>query len=236
MSNLDRRDFHSCRNCCRGRSERRLRARRSEPIAARRFGRTGSGGRVRAFELDELTIDQLQEGLKSGKYTCRALAQKYLERIAALNAKGPMLHAVLETNPEALQIADALDKEFKEKGPRGPLHGVPSLLKDNVDTADNMTTTTGSTALRGSMAPQDSFVGARCAPRARCCWAKPNMSEWAGWKSFARGTPGWSGRGYDGGRGGFCRNPYALDRVPGGSSSRIRRVRVGKSVHGCDWY
>src|SRR5262245_54290332 len=81
-----------------------------------------------SFELDELTIDQLQEGLKSGKYTCRSLAQKYLERIEALNAKGPKLHSVLETNPEALQIADALDKELKDKGPRGPLHGMPILL------------------------------------------------------------------------------------------------------------
>ena len=172
-----------------------------------------------SFELDEQTIDQLQEGLKSGKYTCHSLAQKYLERIEALNAKGPMLHAVLETNPEALQIADALDKELKEKGPRGPLHGVPILLKDNVDTADKMTTTAGSTALRGSIAPQDSFVAARLRAAGALLLGKANMSEWAGWKSFARGTPGWSGRGYDGGRGGFCRNPYALDRVPGGSSS-----------------
>src|SRR5262245_530393 len=218
MSNLDRRDFirvgiaaaaglsAGCDSAV-------------DPSPRDASGKPAAADASAPFELDELTIDQLQEGLKSGKYNCRTLAQKYLDRIEALNKKGPKLYAVLETNPDAIAIADALDKEFKEKGPRGPLHGIPLLLKDNIDTADKMTTTAGSTALRGSIAPQDSFVAARLRAAGAILLGKANMSEWAGWKSFARGTPGWSGRGYDGGRGGFCRNPYALDRVPGGSSS-----------------
>src|SRR5262245_24317757 len=194
MSNLDRRDFIRfgiaaaaglSAGCERG----------IDPSPREASATPAAGADTSApFELDEVTIDQVQEGLKSGKYTCRSLAQKYLERIEALNAKGPKLHAVLETNPEALQIAEALDKELKEKGPRGPLHGVPILLKDNVDTADKMTTTAGSTALRGSIAPQDSFVAARLRAAGALLLGKANMSEWAGWKSFARGTPGWSGR------------------------------------------
>ena len=126
---------------------------------------------------------------------------------------------MLETNPDALGIADELDVEFQSGGPRGPLHGIPILLKDNIDTADRMTTTAGSTALTGSIPPQDSFVAAKLREAGAVLLGKANMSEWAGWKSFVRGTSGWSGRGWNGGRGGFCRNPYALDRIPGGSSS-----------------
>lgn len=172
-----------------------------------------------SFELAEMTIADLQDGMKAGKFTCRSITEKYLQRIDALNTKGPRLYAVLETNPDALQIADELDRELKEKGPRGPLHGIPLLLKDNIDTADKMTTTAGSTALQGSIPPQDSFVAQRLRAAGALLLGKANMSEWAGWKSFSRGTSGWSGRGWNGGKGGFCRNPYALDRVPGGSSS-----------------
>src|SRR5579872_2280092 len=92
------------------------------------------------FELEEATVDSLQDGMKSGKYTARSITELYLKRIAALDRQGPSLHSVIETNPEALQIADALDAERKAKGPRGPLHGVPVLIKDNIDTADKMTT------------------------------------------------------------------------------------------------
>ncbi|MYL07859.1 MAG: amidase, partial [Gemmatimonadales bacterium] len=150
---------------------------------------------------------------------CRSITQMYLERIEALNRQGPRLFAVLETNPDAIEIADELDREFQASGPRGPLHGIPILLKDNVDTADGMTTTAGSTALLGSIAPQDSFVAAELRAAGALLLGKANMSEWAGWKSFEFGASGWSGRGWDGGRGGFCANPYALDRTPGGSSS-----------------
>ena len=157
--------------------------------------------------------------MRSGEYTCRSITEMYLERIEALNRQGPRLFAVLETNPDALQIADQLDREFQASGPRGPLHGIPLLLKDNIDTADGMTTTAGSTALLGSIAPQDSFVAAGLRGAGALLLGKANMSEWAGWKSFEFGASGWSGRGWDGGRGGFCKNPYALDRTPGGSSS-----------------
>ena len=171
------------------------------------------------FELEEVSVVELLEKMESGELTCRAVTEAYLERIEALNASGPRLYAVLETNPEALDIADALDRERAESGPRGPLHGIPLLLKDNIDTADRMTTTAGSTALTGSIPPTDAFVAARLRDAGALLLGKANMSEWAGWKSFSRGTPGWSGRGWNGGRGGFCRNPYATDRVPGGSSS-----------------
>ena len=116
---------------------------------------------VPSFSLDEITIDQIHEGMRSGDYTCRSITKMYLERIEALNTTGPNLYAVLEVNPDALTIADELDREFQASGPRGPLHGIPLLLKDNIDTKDGMTTTAGSTALEGSKPLQDSFVAAR---------------------------------------------------------------------------
>ena len=174
---------------------------------------------VGSFELDEITISELRERISSGALTCRAVTEMYLDRIEALNTNGPRLYAVLETNPDALEIAEQLDQELQAQGPRGPLHGIPILLKDNVDTADRMTTTAGSTALRGSIPPQDSFVAQKLREAGAVLLGKANMSEWAGWKSFERGTSGWSGRGWNGGQGDFCRNPYALDRIPGGSSS-----------------
>lgn len=181
--------------------------------------RDRSGQRLESFELDEITISQLHEKISSRELSCQKVVEMYLERIEALNKNGPTLYAVLETNPDALEIAKELDQELQTQGMRGPLHGVPILLKDNIDTADRMTTTAGSTALNGSIPLQDSFVAQKLRQAGAVLLGKANMSEWAGWKSFERGTSGWSGRGWEGGKGGFCRNPYALDRVPGGSSS-----------------
>ncbi|MYE35218.1 MAG: amidase, partial [Gemmatimonadales bacterium] len=146
------------------------------------LGDDASAREVTDFALDEITIDEVHAGMRSGEYTCRSITQMYLERIEALNRQGPRLFAVLETNPDAIGIADELDREFQASGPRGPLHGIPILLKDNVDTADGMTTTAGSTALLGSVAPQDSFVAAGLRAAGALLLGKANMSEWAGWK------------------------------------------------------
>ena len=164
------------------------------------------------FELDEATVVSLQEGMKSGKYTSRSITELYLQRIEALNKQGPSLHAVIETNPEALHIASSMDEERKAKGPRGPLHGIPILLKDNIDTADKMTTTAGSLALAGSTPPQDSTVAKKLREAGAVILGKANLSEWANIRSN-KSSSGWSGRG------GQCRNPYVLDRNPCGSSS-----------------
>ena len=165
-----------------------------------------------AFELEEATVATLQEKMQRGSLTARALAQAYLERIEALDRKGPQLHHVIETNPEALAIAEALDAERKAKGPRGPLHGIPILLKDNLDTADKMTTTAGSLALAGSIPARDSFVARKLRQAGAILLGKANLSEWANIRSN-RSVSGWSARG------GQARNPYALDRNPCGSSS-----------------
>src|SRR5262245_34700412 len=110
-----------------------------------------------SFELDEKTIAELQEAMKTGGLTARSIAEKYLSRIAAIDKQGPRLNSVIELNPEALAHADALDAERKTKGARGPLHGVPVLIKDNIDTADRMSTTAGSLALEGSIPQRDAF-------------------------------------------------------------------------------
>ncbi|MBZ5534968.1 MAG: amidase [Acidobacteriia bacterium] len=165
-----------------------------------------------SFELEEATLRGLQEGMQSGKYTARKIVEAYLSRIEALNQKGPRLSQVLEINPEALATADALDAERKAKGARGPLHGIPILLKDNIGTTDRMTTTAGSLALAGSVPPRDAFVAARLRHAGAILLGKTNMSEWANFRS-THSSSGWSGRG------GQCRNPYALDRTPSGSSS-----------------
>ena len=117
-----------------------------------------AGHKVKPFELDELTISDLQDGMKSGKYTARANIEKYLERIAEMDKQGPSLHALIEVNPDALSIAEELDKERQQNQLRGPMHGIPVIIKDNIDTADKMTTTAGSFALEGSIPTQDSFV------------------------------------------------------------------------------
>jgi amidase len=164
------------------------------------------------FELEEATIAGLQAGLQSGKYTSRGLVTAYLQRIEELDKKGPALHTVLEANPDALAHAAALDAERKAKGPRGPLHGIPVLVKDNVATRDRQQTTAGSLALVGVTPPRDAFVVDRLRAAGAVILGKANLSEWANFRS-THSSSGWSGRG------GQCRNPYALDRTPSGSSS-----------------
>ncbi len=164
------------------------------------------------FELDEVTIPELQAAMESGERTARSVTELYLARIEELDGRGPELRAVIETNPQALDIAERLDEERRVDGPRGPLHGIPVALKDNIDTHDRMTTTAGSLALEGSIPPRDSFVAQRLREAGAVILAKLNMSEWAYFRG-ERATSGWSARG------GQCRNPYALDRNPCGSSS-----------------
>ncbi|MDX6692430.1 MAG: amidase [Blastocatellia bacterium] len=166
-----------------------------------------------AFELEEATIAQLQDGMKNGRLTARSVAEKYLKRIKQLDKQGPAVNSIIELNPDALQIADALDRERKAKGARGPLHGIPLLIKDNIDTADRMQTTAGSLALVGAKTPaRDAFIVERLRAAGAVILGKTNLSEWANFRS-THSTSGWSGRG------GQTRNPYALDRNPCGSSS-----------------
>jgi amidase len=150
--------------------------------------------------------------MTAGSLTAHALTQAYLDRIAAIDKRGPALNSVIELNPDALSIATALDAERKAKGARGPLHGIPVLIKDNIDTADRMMTTAGSLALRGSIAARDSVVAGRLRAAGAVLLGKTNLSEWANYRS-SHSTSGWSGRG------GLTRNPYALDRNACGSSS-----------------
>ncbi len=165
-----------------------------------------------AFELDELTIDELQQGMASGKFTARSLVRKYLDRIDDVDKRGPTINSVIEINPDAASIAESLDRERKEKGPRGPLHGIPILIKDNIDTADRMKTTAGSLALVDSRPQQDAFVARRLREAGAVILGKTNLSEWANFRS-SNSSSGWSARG------GQTRNPYVLSRNPCGSSS-----------------
>jgi len=169
-------------------------------------------GPLPRFNLEESTVLGLQSEMEAGRLTAHDLVAQYLERIENLDRGGPALRSILELNPEALAIADALDQERKAKGPRGPLHGIPVVLKDNIDTADRMTTTAGSLALEGSIAERDSQVAGRLRAAGAVLLAKANMSEWANIRS-SRSSSGWSARG------GQCANPYVLDRNPCGSSS-----------------
>ena len=164
------------------------------------------------FELDEVTIAQLQEGLRTGKFTALSLTEKYLQRIGSIDKSGPAINAVIEINPDAQAIARALDRERKEKGSRGPLHGIPVLIKDNIDTADRMMTTAGSLALLGSTPAQDATVAKKLRDAGAVILGKTNLSEWANFRS-SHSSSGWSGRG------GQTKNPYVLDRNPCGSSS-----------------
>jgi amidase len=161
------------------------------------------------FELEEATVSELQAAMASGKYTAQGLAERYLARIRELD---PTLHSVIELNPDALAIAASLDAERKAKGARGPLHGIPVLIKDNIATADKMQTTAGSLALVGAIPSRDAFVVERLRAAGAVILGKTNLSEWANFRS-THSSSGWSGRG------GQCRNPYALDRTPSGSSS-----------------
>ena len=186
---------------------------RPAPGAARIVNVLSPVPEVRGFELDEVTIDALQEGMKSGKYTSRSIVEKYLYRIEEIDKSGPAINSVIEVNPDALEIAEGLDRERKEKGVRGPLHGIPLLLKDNIDTADKMMTTAGSLGLVGAPKPaKDSWVAGKLRLAGAVILGKTNLSEWANIRSN-HSTSGWSGRG------GLTRNPYALDRNPCGSSS-----------------
>ena len=175
-------------------------------------GERSGGYQVPEFDLEEATIADLQRDMVSGKRTANSITAAYLERIAAMDRQGPSLHSVIETNPDALSIADDLDRERKQKGPRGPMHGIPVLVKDNIDTADRMTTTAGSYALEGSIPLRDSHVAQRLREAGAIILGKTNMSEWANFRS-THASSGWSGRG------GQARNPYVLDRNPCGSSS-----------------
>ncbi len=168
--------------------------------------------RIPAFEFDETTISSLQSSMRSGELSARKIAEKYLERIAAVDKHGPSINSIIELNPDALAVADELDKERKAKGPRGPMHGIPVLIKDNIDTADRMATTAGSMAMVGARPPKDAFIVQRLREAGAVILGKTNLSEWANIRS-SHSTSGWSGRG------GLTRNPYALDRNPCGSSS-----------------
>src|SRR5204863_4713448 len=166
----------------------------------------------RTFDLEEATIGDLQHRMETGQDTARSLAEKYLARIGALDRQGPSLHSLIEINPDALTIADALDLERRTRGPRGPLHGIPIVIKDNIATADRMMTTAGSLALVGATPPKDAFIVTRLRSAGAVILGKTNLSEWANFRSL-HSLSGWSARG------GQTRNPYALDRSPSGSSS-----------------
>jgi amidase len=164
------------------------------------------------FELSELSIGQLRRGLQSGRFTARSLVGSYLARIEAIDKRGPAIHSVIEVNPDALTLAGQSDEERHSGGALGPLHGIPVLVKDNIDTADKMETTAGSFALVGSTPPEDSFVVKQLRKAGAIVIGKTNLSEWSNMRS-KYSTSGWSGRG------GLTRNPYVLDRSPCGSSS-----------------
>ncbi len=175
-------------------------------------GETASSGAADSFELHELTIADLQARMAQGTDTARSLSEKYLARIKALNEAGPMLRAVIETNPDALSIADELDKERKAGKVRGPLHGIPVLIKDNIDSGDQLMTTAGAAALVGHKAKQDAFIVQKLHAAGAVLLGKTNLSEWANFRS-SHSVSGWSSRGRQ------TRNPYALDRSTSGSSS-----------------
>ena len=164
------------------------------------------------MQLEEASIAELQAAMDSGRLTARQLTEYYIERIQQLDQQGPHLRSVLEINPEALEIADALDEERQNTGPRGLLHGIPILLKDNIATSDQMETTAGSLALLGSRPRRDATVARKLREAGAILLGKTNLSEWANFRSDASSS-GWSGRG------GQTRNPYVLSRTPCGSSS-----------------
>jgi amidase len=166
----------------------------------------------KTFELEEASIIGLQKGMQSGQRTARSIAELYIRRIEEIDKLGPAINAVLEINPDALAIADAMDNEREQGSVRGPLHGIPLMLKDNIDTADGMQTTAGSLALLGSVPKRDAFIVKALREAGAVILGKTNLSEWANFRS-TRSSSGWSGRG------GQTQNAYALDRNPCGSSS-----------------
>lgn len=164
------------------------------------------------MQLEEATIAELQAAMADGQITARQLAEMYIEQIKTIDHTGPMLNSVIEINPDALKIADALDQERNQQGPRSSLHGIPILVKDNIATDDRMQTTAGSLALLNSKVPRDAFVVQKLREAGAVILGKTNLSEWANFRS-SHSSSGWSARG------GQTHNPYVLDRTPCGSSS-----------------
>lgn len=180
--------------------------------AAEQPATSGSHTTSSEFGLEEATIADLQRDMLSGRRSSSSITRDYLDRIESMDTRGPALHSVIETNPDAISIARALDDERKSRGPRGPLHGIPVLVKDNIDTSDRMTTTAGSYALEGSIPLRDSTVAKKLREAGAVILGKANLSEWANFRS-SHSSSGWSARG------GQAKNPYVLDRNPCGSSS-----------------
>ncbi|HSF45517.1 MAG TPA: amidase family protein, partial [Chitinophagaceae bacterium] len=172
----------------------------------------GEAGTPDDFDLNEVTVDELQDKMQKAELSSRSITQKYLDRIAAIDERGPAINSVIEVNPDALSIADAMDAEREQGKIRGPLHGIPVLIKDNIDTADKMMTTAGALALEGNIASKDAFIVAKLREAGAVLLGKTNLSEWANFRSN-RSSSGWSSRG------GQTKNPYILDRNPCGSSS-----------------
>ena len=193
---MDRRDFLACTAMGGAASAR------SQDVSAQ-------GG---SFELSEISLEKLRQGIRSGRFTSKHLVELYTDRIAEIDKNGPALNSVIEMNPDAMSIAAALDVEQKQRGVRGPLHGIPILIKDNIDTGDRMKTTSGSLALADFPASQDADVVVKLRAAGAVILGKTNMTEWANSRS-SHAVSGWSGRG------GQTRNPYVLDRNPAGSSS-----------------
>ncbi|MGL2963937.1 amidase [Flavobacterium sp. RSB2_4_14] len=164
------------------------------------------------FELNEITISELQDKMASGKYTSEQITKMYLERIEAIDKNGPKLNAVIELNPDALDIAKAMDKERKDGKTRGAMHGIPVLIKENIDTADKMMTTAGSIAMMGNIASKDAFTIQKLRESGAVLLGKTNLSEWANFRSTSSSS-GWSSRG------GQTKNPYITDHSPCGSSA-----------------
>jgi len=181
-------------------------------VALPSIGSTQARAGASEKDLLETTIADLQRGLEKGAYSSRQLVERYLDRIHALDHRGPKLRSVIEINPEAFSLADTLDQERRAHKPRGPLHGVPILVKDNLDTGDRMKTSAGSLALAESVRTTDSHVVHQLRQAGALILGKTNLSEWANFRS-THSTSGWSSRG------GQTRNPYVLDRNPSGSSS-----------------
>jgi amidase len=174
-------------------------------VAEREVERTG-------FALSEVTIETLRRRMEAGNDSAVSISNQYLRRISEIDQAGPVLNAVIELNPDAVAIARSMDEQRTRRHLRGPLHGIPILLKDNLDTADRMMTTAGSLALVGHYANRDSFVAQKLRDAGAVVLGKANLSEWANFRGH-RSTSGWSGRG------GQTKNPYVLDRNPSGSSS-----------------
>ncbi len=178
------------------------------PVIVKETVKSESG----TFELNEITIDSLQEKMKSGTYTSKAITQLYLDRIQQIDKAGPRLNSVIELNTDALSIAESMDAERKNGKVRGPLHGIPVLIKDNINTADKMQTTAGALALEGNIANKDAFIIGKLREAGAVLLGKTNLSEWANFRSTSS-CSGWSSRG------GQTKSPYILDHNPCGSSS-----------------